>query len=85
MGDIDKIKRIVANLLDNAIKYTEIGYITLSVTSKVKGDSCELEITVKDTGVGMNQDVLNHLFENFVKELSLLMMGKLYLMIQWKI
>ena len=67
VGDVNKIKRILANLLDNAIKYTELGYITLTINSTIKGNNCDLEIIVKDTGVGMNRDVLDHLFENFVR------------------
>ena len=66
-GDIDKIKRIVANLLDNAIKYTEIGYITLKISSSTKNNICHLEICIQDTGIGMSKQVQNHLFENFVR------------------
>ena len=66
-GDIDKIKRIVANLLDNAIKYTEIGYITLKISSSTKNNICHLEICIQDTGIGMSEQVQNHLFENFVR------------------
>ena len=67
IGDIDKIKRIVANLLDNAIKYTEIGYVSLVVNSSIKNHVCYLEIRIQDTGVGMNDYVLDHLFEDFVR------------------
>ena len=66
-GDIDKIKRIVANLLDNAIKYTDMGYISLVVNSSNKNNLCNLEIRIEDTGIGMDQQVINHLFENFVR------------------
>ena len=66
-GDIDKIKRIVANLLDNAFKYTDMGYISLVVTSSIKNNLCNLEICIEDTGIGMDRQVLNHLFENFVR------------------
>ncbi len=67
IGDIVKIKRIVANLLDNAIKYTEIGYVSFVVNSSIKNHVCYLEIRVQDTGVGMNDYVLEHLFEDFVR------------------
>lgn len=67
IGDITKIKRIVVNLLDNAIKYTEKGSITINVKSLVKDDKCHLEIIIKDTGVGMDEYVKNHLFENFIR------------------
>ena len=66
-GDIDKIKRIVANLLDNAIKYTDMGYISLVVNSSNKNNLCNLEIRIEDTGIGMDRQVINHLFENFVR------------------
>lgn len=66
-GDIDKIKRIVANLLDNAIKYTDMGYISLVVNSSNKNNLCNLEIRIEDTGIGMDWQVINHLFENFVR------------------
>ena len=67
IGDIDKIKRIVTNLLDNAIKYTEMGYITLKVNSSIKNKICYLEICVQDTGIGISKQVSEHLFENFVR------------------
>ena len=67
IGDIDKIKRIVANLLDNAIKYTEAGCISLIVNSSIKSNRCYLKICIQDTGTGIDQQVLNHLFENFVR------------------
>ena len=67
IGDIDKIKRIVANLLDNAIKYTETGCISLIVNSSIKSNRCYLKICIQDTGTGIDQQVLNHLFENFVR------------------
>ena len=67
-GDIESIKRIVANLLDNAIKYTEKGSIHLIVKNKIEKDNCKITITVSDTGVGMSKKVLNNIFEEFNRE-----------------
>ena len=67
-GDIESIKRIVANLLDNAIKYTEKGSIHLIVKKKIEKDNCKITITVSDTGVGMSKKVLNNIFEEFNRE-----------------
>lgn len=67
IGDIAKIKRIVVNLLDNAIKYTEKGSITINVKSIIKNNKCNLEIIIKDTGVGIDKYVIDHLFENFIR------------------
>ena len=62
-GDIESIKRIVANLLDNAIKYTENGSINLIVKKKIEKDNCKITITISDTGVGMSDKVLKNIFE----------------------
>lgn len=66
-GDIDKIKRIIINLVDNAIKYTNDGKINLNVNSSIKNRKCHLEIVIKDNGKGMDKYVVNHLFENFTR------------------
>lgn len=67
IGDIDKIKRIIANLLDNAIKYTNQGNISIIVESKLKKKNCNLKITILDTGIGIDALVSEHLFENFIR------------------
>ena len=67
-GDIESIKRIVANLLDNAIKYTEKGSINLIVKKKIEKDNCKITIIISDTGVGMSKKVLNNIFEEFNRE-----------------
>lgn len=54
--------RILNNLLSNAMKYTEKGYIKFSVSKKF---GKKIEITVKDTGIGIKNDMLCHLFEPF--------------------
>ena len=66
-GDIDKIKRIIINLVDNAIKYTDNGKINLNVNSSIKNRKCHLEIVIKDNGKGMDKYVVNHLFKNFTR------------------
>lgn len=66
-GDIDKIKRIIINLVDNAIKYTNDGKINLNVNSSIKNRKCHLEIVIKDNGKGMDKYVVNHLFKNFTR------------------
>jgi PAS domain S-box-containing protein len=59
-----RLQEIMDNLLTNAIKFTrKNGKIT--VDSKYKEDF--IEISVKDNGLGMNQDQINHIFEEFYK------------------
>jgi heavy metal sensor kinase len=60
-GDMDLLIRLIVNLLDNAIKYTERGSITLSAEEK---DAWAL-IKVADTGIGIPPEHLPHIFERF--------------------
>jgi len=66
--DKEKVNRIIQNLLSNAIKYTEEGNIRIGAV--IKDD--ELEIYVKDTGIGIPEDRHEAIFESFVQaDLSL--------------
>ena len=64
-GDKDNIKRIVSNLLTNAVKYTESGYIDFIVESTNTKDKCNLKIVVKDTGRGISEERIPNLFTKF--------------------
>lgn len=64
-GDLNKVKQIISNLLSNAIKYTEEGKVELEVKSSNKEGICNLIILVKDTGRGIKEEQLKHLFNKF--------------------
>ena len=64
-GDSEKLKRIVTNLLTNAVKYTDSGKVEFLVRSIIEKDNCKLSITVKDTGRGLSDDQKEHLFTKF--------------------
>ena len=62
-GDSGKIKQVVLNLLTNAVKYTEEGGFVLKVTKEEESDnSCRLQFSVKDTGIGVKQEDMEKLF-----------------------
>ena len=66
IGDPLRISQIMRNLISNAVKFTDNG--TVSVSSKLlikKENSCGIELTVRDTGIGMDSRKLNQLFEPF--------------------
>lgn len=65
-GDAGKIKRILTNLLGNAVKFTREGRVKLSVTGEpVGGDQETLTFRVEDTGRGIREEDLDRIFEDF--------------------
>ena len=65
-GDDMRIKQIVTNLLTNAVKYTQKGGIVLHASyERTGGDSMNLIISVKDTGMGIKKEDMGLLFESF--------------------
>jgi|GEM_PF-706014 PAS domain S-box-containing protein len=59
------LKQIFANLIDNAIKYTKEGKVIVKIINNADG---EIEVSVKDTGIGISEDYLSHIFIPFSQE-----------------
>lgn len=64
-GDHSNIKKVIINLLTNALKYTDQGYFTFEVKCINKNNICRLMIDVKDTGRGIKKQDLDKLFTKF--------------------
>jgi len=62
-ADPSKIRQVLTNLVDNAIKYTPSGY----VKAELKKDGNGILISVKDSGAGMSQETLSNLFQKFTR------------------
>lgn len=60
-----RLKQIVLNILTNAAKYTNEGYIEFKVDSVQKDGVCRLIISVEDTGIGIAKDKIDKLFTKF--------------------
>lgn len=64
-GDEKKIRRVVMNLISNAIKFTKDGGVCISVKGRREQYGLNLAIIVKDTGIGMNAENLERLYTSF--------------------
>ncbi|RFC50267.1 MAG: Signal transduction histidine kinase/PAS domain-containing protein/CheY, partial [Verrucomicrobia bacterium] len=69
-GDVTRVRQILVNLVNNAVKFTPRGHITIVVRSTPAADStgaarCRLEFTVRDTGIGIPPDRVERLFKAF--------------------
>jgi two-component system sensor histidine kinase/response regulator len=68
IGDSMRLRQILINLTDNAIKFTERGEIVVSVSSQqITDDECELHFSVSDTGIGIPQEKQKAIFEAFAQ------------------
>lgn len=61
--DQDQLREVTNNLVDNAIKYTKRGSVTVDVT----GDDKNITISVADTGIGIAAEDVPHLFQKFYR------------------
>lgn len=62
-ADPDQMREVLSNLVDNAIKYTKEG----SVTVDVKGEDNNVKIDISDTGIGIPPEDVVHLFQKFYR------------------
>ncbi|WP_372793615.1 PAS domain S-box protein [Lutibacter sp.] len=67
LTDKSKLNKIVSNLLENALKFTNIGFIEFGYKLKNNKESSILEIYVKDTGIGIKTEDQKLIFERFIR------------------
>lgn len=67
LGDPERLRQVLANLLQNAIKFTETGQVTLTAVAPADTSGQELVFTVADTGVGIPEALQAQVFERFTQ------------------
>jgi signal transduction histidine kinase len=76
-ADAEKLKQVIQNLTDNAIKYTPKGFVKVELTEALVGEAAagsaggspgSATVAVTDSGVGFSPDLAPHLFEEFVRD-----------------
>ena len=65
LGDEKKLRRVILKLLNNAIKFTQTGCVTLSIGYRKENYGINLSVTIKDTGIGIREENLEKLFTTF--------------------
>lgn len=68
LGDPVRLRQIMINLLGNAAKFTEVGWVELVIGSRLDGDHIAVDVSVRDTGIGIAEDKLQTIFDAFVQE-----------------
>lgn len=68
IGDMKRLKQVLGNLVNNAIKFTDEGEIFISIEkSDTLDDCCEVLFSVKDSGIGISKEKLETIFEAFTQ------------------
>ena len=68
IADATRLRQILTNLVGNAVKFTDSGYIVLSISAN--GPNNTLQFSVKDSGIGIHEDELSNIFDAFTQTSS---------------
>jgi PAS domain S-box-containing protein len=64
-ADANRLSQVLLNFLSNAVKFTDAGSITISLSQKIEGDDARLRVEVADTGIGIAPHQLAGVFDRF--------------------
>ncbi len=66
IGDLLRVRQLLSNIVTNAVKYTHKGYILITIDCEpINQASLNLIVSVKDTGIGISKDNIDHLFDSY--------------------
>lgn len=67
IGDALRLRQVISNLLSNAVKFTDEGQVVLSISLEepITDDAIFIKVAVTDTGIGIEPDKIDVIFENF--------------------
>jgi len=65
VGDEMRLKQVIINLVNNAIKYSEKGTVTVTISAEKSKGKSKLQVDIADQGIGIDEDKLNDVFSEF--------------------
>ncbi|MCF8780024.1 ATP-binding protein [Vibrio sp. IRLE0018] len=65
IGDSNRFRQVLLNLIGNAVKFTPRGSVTITVQTQMDGDTLNIRCEIRDTGIGIEPDAMAILFEEF--------------------
>ncbi|KYG68062.1 histidine kinase [Bdellovibrio bacteriovorus] len=65
VGDAGRLRQILMNLIGNAVKFTDKGFVSLDISAVPQGNSYALKFEVKDTGPGLKEEERRSLFQKY--------------------
>ena len=65
VGDVGRLRQILTNLVGNAVKFTHFGHVLVDVSGRIIEGQAHLDIRVEDTGIGIPEDQVEHVFDKF--------------------
>lgn len=65
IADDSRLRQVLGNLIGNAVKFTEHGYVLVDVSGERVGDNLNLNVSVTDTGIGIANDQIEKIFGKF--------------------
>lgn len=68
LGDPDRISQVVVNLVNNAIKFTDQGSVTIHISNELESNNDVIHFSVSDTGCGISEEVQKNIFSPFYQE-----------------
>jgi signal transduction histidine kinase/DNA-binding NarL/FixJ family response regulator len=67
LADSTRLRQVLNNLIGNAVKFTPKGKVSVHANHKAVGENFEIQVDVKDTGIGIPDNVKNKLFQSFTQ------------------
>ena len=65
LGDSNRIRQVLVNLIGNAIKFTPAGSVSVTIAPVANENAAELHFSVRDSGIGIPEEQQQHIFEAF--------------------